>query len=186
MDSNALFALLAAGIFSNNFAFECFLGVTPLLGCKKQPAKAAALGACVGVVMVVSAAVCRPINELVLDKLGLGYLSSFVMPLVVLAVAYLCELVCKAVFKKSLGVYFPVIALNSAVLGLVVGADVQGTYLETIISSLGIALGFTLGLVLMSGLRDKLEDEAVPGAFKGLPVKLLAACIISMTMMAIK
>ncbi len=186
MDIGALFALLVAGILANNFAFERFLGVTPLLGCKKQPAKAAALGACVGVVMVVSAAVCRPIDEFVLQKFGLGYLSGLLMPLVVLAVVWLCGLVCRAVFKKGLGVYFPVIALNSAVLGLVVGADAQGSYLETVVSSLGIALGFTLGLVLMSGLRDRLEDDAVPDAFKGLPVKLLAACIISMTMMALK
>ena len=48
------------------------------------------------------------------------------------------------------------------------------------VSSLGCGLGFLLAMVLFSGVRSRIEDSDVPETFKGLPITLVAAAIVSL------
>ena len=104
-----------------------------------------------------------------------------------LIVVYAMNAVAKAAFKKDLGVYFPVIALNSAVLGLAVNNAADALSLgESILTALGAGLGFVLAMVLFAGVKSKINERYVPKAFRGLPVMLLAASIISLAFYAFK
>ena len=59
-------------------------------------------------------------------------------------------------------------------------------YGEAIVTALGVGLGFTVALMLYSRLRDAVYDEeAIPAAFRGLPVSLLTAGMIVLALMAL-
>ena len=48
------------------------------------------------------------------------------------------------------------------------------------VCSLGVGLGFWLAMVLFAGVRSRIENSPAPRAFKGLPVTLIAASIVSL------
>ena len=99
---------------------------------------------------------------------------------VVLALVYLLQLL----LGKRLGVWFPVIALNSAVLALALQLTAAESFGAVVLSALGAGLGFLLGLFLLSGLEARIEDEQLPKAFRGLPIRILAAAIVALALSA--
>lgn len=179
----ALLLIMLGGVLVNNYALEKFLGVGPVLGGRKYGS--AAMGFSVAAVMLLAAAVTWPLY-LLLVLLGAEYLETLIFVLVVLLVVY----VLGAMFAKSgkpVGAYFPLVALNSAVLGLAVNNITEGyTYVEALFAALGAGLGFVLAMVLFAGVKSKINERYVPKAFRGLPVMLLAASIISLAFYAFK
>ncbi len=174
---------MLGGVLVNNYALEKFLGVGPVLGGRKYGS--AAMGFSVAAVMLLAAAVTWPLYRL-LVLLGAEYLETLIFVLVMLLVVY----VLGAMFAKSgkpVGAYFPLVALNSAVLGLAVNNITEGyTYVEALFAALGAGLGFVLAMVLFAGVKSKINERYVPKAFRGLPVMLLAASIISLAFYAFK
>lgn len=179
----ALLLIMLGGVLVNNYALEKFLGVGPVLGGRKYGS--AAMGFSVAAVMLLAAAVTWPLYRL-LVLLGAEYLETLIFVLVVLLVVY----VLGAMFAKSgkpVGAYFPLVALNSAVLGLAVNNITEGyTYVEALFAALGAGLGFVLAMMLFAGVKSKINERYVPKAFRGLPVMLLAASIISLAFYAFK
>lgn len=179
----ALLLIMLGGVLVNNYALEKFLGVGPVLGGRKYGS--AATGFSVAAVMLLAAAVTWPLYRL-LVLLCAEYLETLIFVLVVLLVVY----VLGAMFAKSgkpVGAYFPLVALNSAVLGLAVNNITEGyTYVEALFAALGAGLGFVLAMVLFAGVKSKINERYVPKAFRGLPVMLLAASIISLAFYAFK
>lgn len=179
----ALLLIMLGGVLVNNYALEKFLGVGPVLGGRKYGS--AAMGFSVAAVMLLAAAVTWPLYRL-LVLLGAEYLETLIFVLVVLLVVY----VLGAMFAKSgkpVGAYFPLVALNSAVLGLAVNNITEGyTYVEALFAALGAGLGFVLAMVLFAGVKSKINERYVPKAFRGLPVMLLAASIISLAFYTFK
>lgn len=179
----ALLLIMLGGVLVNNYALEKFLGVGPVLGGRKYGS--AAMGFSVAAVMLLAAAVTWPLYRL-LVLLSAEYLETLISVLVVLLVVY----VLGAMFAKSgkpVGAYFPLVALNSAVLGLAVNNITEGyTYVEALFAALGAGLGFVLAMVLFAGVKSKINERYVPKAFRGLPVMLLAASIISLAFYAFK
>ncbi len=179
----ALLLIMLGGVLVNNYALEKFLGIGPVLGGRKYGS--AAMGFSVAAVMLLAAAVTWPLYRL-LVLLGAEYLETLIFVLVVLLVVY----VLGAMFAKSgkpVGAYFPLVALNSAVLGLAVNNITEGyTYVEALFAALGAGLGFVLAMVLFAGVKSKINERYVPKAFRGLPVMLLAASIISLAFYAFK
>ncbi len=179
----ALLLIMLGGVLVNNYALEKFLGIGPVLGGRKYGS--AAMGFSVAAVMLLAAAVTWPLYRL-LVLLGAEYLETLIFVLVVLLVVY----VLGAMFAKSgkpVGAYFPLVALNSAVLGLAVNNITEGyTYVEALFAALGAGLGFVLAMVLFAGVKSKINERYVPKAFRGLPVMLLAASIISLAFYAFR
>lgn len=179
----ALLLIMLGGVLVNNYALEKFLGVGPVLGGRKYGS--AAMGFSVAAVMLLAAAVTWPLYRL-LVLLGAEYLETLIFVLVVLLVVYVLG-VMFAKSGKPVGAYFPLVALNSAVLGLAVNNITEGyTYVEALFAALGTGLGFVLAMVLFAGVKSKINERYVPKAFRGLPVMLLAASIISLAFYAFK
>lgn len=184
MTVKSLLTILLGGVLVNNYVLQQFLGVTPFLGNSDKECKAFGTGVSVAVVMLLTALIAWPVQAL-LTKLNAGFLQTLVFVIIVLAVVYLAELFVKKVLKKSLGVYFPLIALNSAVLGLAVNNTAAGlNFVESLFAALGAGLGFLLAMVVFSGVRSRVHDQFVPTAFRGLPIMLLAAGIVSLALYA--
>ena len=116
MTVKSVILLILGGVLANNFVFEKFLGLPPLLGFAKKDNKLTALGLSVFVVILLTSPLTWAVQSYVLAPAGLEALQLLVFVALILCVVWLVELIAKAIFKKGLGVYFPVIALNGAVL----------------------------------------------------------------------
>lgn len=182
-----LFFILLGGVLVNNYALEQLLGVTPFLGNSRKGAKTVGLGLSVTIVMVLAAAIAWPLQSFVLEPNGLGYLQTLTFAVVIVILAYLLDAAAKKVCKQSLRAFAPAIMLNSAVLGLCLNNAASGYgFLESVAAALGVGLGFLLGMLVMSALNGRIEQHHVPKAFRGLPITLVTASIVSMALYAFR
>ena len=181
----ALLLIILGGVLANNYALTQFLGVTPLLGFSGKGQKTLAMGVTVTVVTVVSAAILWPVQSYLLAATGLAHLQVLAFLLVIACVTWLTDLAAAKLLHQPLKAFFPVIALNSAVLGLAVNNAAAGYgYAESLAAALGVGLGFMAALLVLAGLREKINERYVPAPFRGLPIALITAGIISMALMA--
>lgn len=184
MTFKTLVGIVLGAMLANNYALEKFLGVAPLLGWSTQEKKVTALGSSVTIAMFFTATLAALVQEFVLDVHSLGYLQTLVYAAIVLIVVYAMELVAK-IGGKSLGIYFPIIALNSAVLGIAVNNAADGLNLGmSMLTAWGAGMGFWLALAAFAAVRTKIRERYVPKAWRGLPIYLLTAAILSMALLA--
>ncbi len=177
--------ILMSSVLVNNYVLSRFLGICPFLGVSKKINQATGMGISVIFVMVVATAVTWPIQHLLLDKLGLGYMQTIVFILVIASLVQFIEMALKKflpALHKSLGVYLPLITTNCAVLGVTIEnvSELQYGFVNSLINSLGCGLGFLLAMVLFAGVRSKIDESEMPECFKGLPATLIAASFVSM------
>ncbi len=181
-----LYVILTAAI-TNNYVLVKFLGICPFLGVSKKLDSAFGMSAAVIFVMTLASAVTWPIYHLLLDPFELNYMDTVVFILVIAAMVQLVETVMKKVLPalhKSLGIYLPLITTNCAVLGVAtLNIQEQYSFLESVVSGFSAGLGFMLAMVLFAGVRRRVDAADVPECFKGLPITLLAASMMSMSFM---
>ena len=187
MTLKAAILLVLGGVLANNYAFEKFLGTAPLLGYSKKDNKLLAVGLGVLAVILLSAPLAWAVQTWLLAPASLGFLQLLFFTALNLCVAYVVACLAKVLFKKELGAFFPVIAVNAAVLGLALSnAGESAGFAQAMLTALGVGLGFFCGLFVFSALREKIDELYIPKAFRGLPVELFAAGIISMALLAFK
>ena len=184
MTFKTIVGIVLGAMLANNYALEKFLGAAPLLGWSTQEKKITARGSSVTIAMFFTAILAALVQEFVLDVHSLGYLQTLVYAAIALIVVYAMELVAK-IGGKSLGIYFPIIALNSAVLGIAVNNAADGLNLGmSMLTAWGAGMGFWLALAAFAAVRTKIRERYVPKAWRGLPIYLLTAAILSMALLA--
>ena len=180
----SLILIMMGGVLINNYVLQQFLGICPFLGVSKKFNQASGMGIAVTFVMLCATAVTHPIYKHVLVPLKLTYLETIVFILVIAALVQFVEIVLKRfipALHASLGVYLPLITTNCAVLGVALNNVSAGyTFIESMVSSLGVGLGFLLAMVLFAGVRSRIENCPSPKALRGLPVTLVAASIVAL------
>ncbi len=180
----SLLVIVLNSILTENYVLRQFLGICPFLGVSKKLNQAVGMGISVIFVMLMATAVTWPIQTYILDKVGLGYMQTIVFILVIAALVQFVEIVLKKFIPslhKSLGVYLPLITTNCAVLGVTINNMLDGySFLESMVSSLGVGLGFLFAMVVFSGVRSRIDESAIPEKFRGLPVTLIAASFVSL------
>ena len=184
-----LILILMTGVLINNYVLQQFLGICPFLGVSKKLNQASGMGLAVIFVMLVATAVTYPIYMFALVPLKLEYLQIIVFILVIASLVQFLEIILKRFIPslhRSLGVYLPLITTNCAVLNVTLDnlkPQETGeifTFLEAIVSSLGVGLGFLLAMVLFAGVRSRIENCPSPKCLKGVPVTLVAASIVAL------
>jgi electron transport complex protein RnfA len=182
-----LIVILLSAMLTDNFVLAKFMGICPFLGVSKKLDSASGMGIAVTFVMICATIVTYPIYHFILVPNNLAYLDTLVFILVIALFVQLVETAMKKLLPplyKSLGVYLPLITTNCAVLGVtVLNIDNGFTFVQSIGNSLGAGLGFLLALVIFSGVRKKMEYADIPETFKGVPVTLIAASIVSLSFM---
>ena len=167
----------------NNVVLSQFLGLCPFLGVSKKINTAAGMGGAVIGVITISSALCSLIFDYILTPLDLTYLNTIVFILVIASLVQFVEMVlkkCMPPLYEALGVYLPLITTNCAVLGIAL-TNVQNGYnlIESVVAGFGTAIGFTIAIIIMAGIRERIEDNDVPESFKGMPIVLLVAGLMS-------
>ncbi|NLW65281.1 MAG: electron transport complex protein RnfA [Clostridiales bacterium] len=184
-DFKGLVIILMSAVFVNNYVLQRFLGICPFLGVSKKLDQATGMSIAVIFVMLLATAVTWPIQYYLLDPNDLGYMQTIVFILVIAALVQLVEIVLKKYVPSlhaALGVYLPLITTNCAVLGVtILNITENYDFAASMINSLGSGLGFFLAMVLFSGVRSRMEGGDTPEAFKGLPITLVAASIVSIS-----
>ena len=163
----------------NNVVLSRFLGLCPFLGVSKKTSTAVGMGSAVIAVIAASSFVTFLVNRYILEWLGLEYLRTIVFILIIAALVQAVEIVLKKKMPslyKALGVYLPLITTNCAVLGVAIDSAQKGYDLvNTMIYSVGTAVGFLVAIVIMAGIRERIEHNDIPEAFKGMPIVLVTA-----------
>ena len=176
-------------VFVNNFLLSQFLGICSFLGVSNKMSSAVGMSGAVVFVMILAEAVTWPIQQL-LDKFGIGYLQTVVFILVIAALVQFVEMFMKKFLpslQKALGIYLPLITTNCAILGATINAiSFEYSFAQSMIYSFGAGCGYAVAMILFAGIREeKLNDlgDAVPAAFRGVPIILVSACIMSLSFM---
>ena len=182
-DEENLLVIAISTALVNNVVLSQFLGLCPFLGVSKKINTAAGMGGAVIGVISISSIICSLIYDFILTPLNLTYLNTVVFILVIATLVQFVEMVlkkCMPPLYEALGVYLPLITTNCAVLGIAL-TNVQNSYnlIESFVSGLGTAIGFTIAIVIMAGVRERTEDNDVPESFKGMPIVLLTAGLMS-------
>ena len=181
------FAIIIGAIFVNNIVLSQFLGICPFLGVSSKVETSLGMGAAVTFVMAITAVVAWSLQKYVLAPLNIEYMQTIVFILVIAALVQMVEIVLKKVspaLYQALGIFLPLITTNCAVLGVaILLVQEQYNLLQSVVYSVSIALGFGLALVLFAGIRERLDLEEVPAAFRGTPIALITAGILAMAFM---
>ncbi|MBQ4340330.1 MAG: RnfABCDGE type electron transport complex subunit A [Firmicutes bacterium] len=180
-----MIVIILTAVFVNNYVLQQFLGICPFLGVSKKIGPATGMSAAVVFVMILATAVTWPIQTFILEPAGMGYMQTVVFILLIASVVQLVEITLKRYMPSlhsALGVYLPLITTNCAVLAVCISnIDTGFTFLEAIFNALGSGLGLFLAMILFAGIRSRIEECDPPESFKGLPITLVSAAILSLS-----
>ena len=187
MSMTSLFSIAIGAILVNNFILSQFLGICPFMGISKKMDTALGMGAAVTFVMGVASAVTYAVN-LLLVKLGLGYMQTVAYILVIAALVQFIEMFLQKAMPalySALGIYLPLITTNCAVLGVALQNTQNGyNFIESVVYGITGGLGFTLAIFLFASVRERLESSSdCPKCFEGFPIALMAAGLIALAFM---
>ena len=174
-------------ILCHNFIFSRFLGNCPFLGVSSKVETATGMGLAVVFVMTLASFFTYLGYYYILVPLKLTYLDTIMFILVIAALVQFVEMFMKKSLKalySSLGIYLPLITTNCAVLG-VAALNIKSGYnlLWSVLNGTFGAVGFLLAIVLMAGVRERMESSNIPKCFKGFPICLITAGLMSMAFM---
>jgi electron transport complex protein RnfA len=145
------------------------------------------MGAAVIFVITIVSLVVYLLQYYVLVPLGIEYMQTIVFILVIAALVQMVEIVLKKVspmLYQALGIFLPLITTNCAVLGVaILLVQKQYNLLESVVFAFGTAVSFALALVIFAGIRERLDLDDVPRAFRGTPIALITAGILAMAFM---
>jgi len=184
---NEYVLILVSTILVNNFVLVKFLGLCPFMGVSNKMDTAIGMGFATTFVLTLASISSYLINAYLLTPLDLEYLRTIAFIVTIAAVVGFTELVvnkASPVLHQSLGVFLPLITTNCAVLGVaLLNVSESNSFLQSGVYGFGAAIGFSFVLVLFSGIRERIESANVPEIFKGVPIALITAGLMSMAFM---
>lgn len=195
------FIIIISAVFVNNVVLSQFLGICPFLGVSKKVSTAAGMSAAVTFVMALATLVTYLLQKYVLDVFGIGFMQTVAFILVIAALVQMVEIILKKIspsLYQALGIFLPLITTNCVVLGVAiqvvtkefdfinnVGAlnPAMMNLGQSVVFAIANAIGYSLAMVLFAGIREQLDLNNVPKAFRGVPIALITAGIMAMAFM---
>lgn len=167
---------------AENLVLSGMLGLDLFASAIRTWERAVKLGGAFVVVAVVGGAAAWAVDRWVLMPLGLESLRllAWAVVLGLLTLALLAFALAKLPsLKKEMGGYLPLVAVNTAVLGLMLRAS-QSTesFGWTLLACAGSALGFLVVALIFSSLRERLVCATPPKAFAGIPILMIATALL--------
>lgn len=186
-------------IFVNNILLAYFLGMCSFLALSKKLSTAVGLGMAVIFVLSITAPVNWLLNEYILRKGALVWVSESFVDLdlsfmtyiffisVIAAMVQLVEMVIEKIspaLYSSLGIFLPLITVNCAILGVALFmVERKYTLAETTVFGFSSGIGWFLAIVLMAAIRKKIRYSNVPPALRGLGITMIITGLMAMAFM---
>ncbi|SHN90561.1 Electron transport complex protein RnfA [Bathymodiolus heckerae thiotrophic gill symbiont] len=184
---NEYVLILVSTILVNNFVLVKFLGLCPFMGVSKKVETAIGMGFATTFVLTLASISSYLVNTYVLVPFDMEYLRTIAFIVTIAGVVGFTELAVNKtspVLHQSLGVFLPLITTNCAVLGVaLLNVNQDNGFLASAVYGFGAAIGFSFVLVLFSAIRERIDTADVPAAFKGAPIALITAGLMSMAFM---
>jgi len=183
-----MFFVLVGAVLINNYVLVQFLGMCPFFGVSKKTETAVGMGISVIFVMTIASAITYTFYKFVLVRFNITYLLTVSFILIIASIVQFVEVFMKKMLKTlytMLGVYLPLITTNCAIFGVtLINIKNEFTFVGSIVNSIGAGLGFTLAIIVLSSIREKYEaDPDVPEMFRGFPLALFSAGLMSIAFM---
>ena len=181
-------SIILSALLTENFVMVKFYGICPFLGVSKKVETAFGMGMAVTFVMALASVFTWLANKFLLIPLNLVYLQTILFILIIAGLVQFVEMFIRKSMPSlynALGIYLPLITTNCAVLGVTL-LNVQNypdSFLFALLYGIFAALGFTLAIVLMAGIREFLDEDAVPESFRGFPIALITAGLMAIAFM---
>lgn len=157
------------------------------MGVSKKVETAIGMGFATTFVLTLASVSSYLINTYILVPFDMEYLRTIAFIVTIAGVVGFTELVVNKtspVLHQSLGVFLPLITTNCAVLGVaLLNVNQDNGFLASAVYGFGAAIGFSFVLVLFSAIREHIDTADVPIAFKGAPIALVTAGLMSMAFM---
>ena len=172
----------------NNFILSKFLGLCPFFGVSKKLSNALSMGMAVILVMLAASLISWVIYNYVLVAYDIVFMYIVVFILVIASLVQIIEMTIRRTniaLYNALGIYLPLITTNCAVLGIVLlNVQYEFDIIQSLVGALGAGVGFTLVLAMMSGIRERLDLADTPKCFRGMPIAMITATILSLAFLA--
>ena len=181
-------SILLSALLTENFVMVKFYGICPFLGVSKKVETAFGMGMAVTFVMAIASVFTWLANKFLLVPFNLGYLQTILFILIIAGLVQFVEMFIKKSMPSlynALGIYLPLITTNCAVLGVTL-LNVQNypdSFIFALLYGIFAALGFTLAIVLMAGIREFLDEDAVPESLRGFSIALITAGLMAIAFM---
>lgn len=184
---STIFVFAINAILIENLCLVKFLGICPFLGVSKKTDTALGMGFAVTFIITVSSLVTWLVYTYIMVPAGIEYLRTIAFILIIAALVQFVEMALKRFIPSlysALGIYLPLITTNCAVLGIALtNVEENYTLLFAVLNGLFCSLGFTLAIWIFACVRERVEHCDVPEAFKGFPIALITAALLSFAFM---
>jgi len=183
---NYLLLMISAALV-NNVVLTRILGLCPFMGVSKKLDTSVGMGLATLFVLTLASGCSFLIERYLLAPNGLLYLRTLAFIVVIAGIVQVTEAVIQKtspLLHRVLGIYLPLITTNCAVLGVpLLAVGNQYGLIESLLFGASSAAGFTLAMVLFAGIRERLDGANVPAPFRGSPIALITAGIMSLAFM---
>ena len=187
MDST--FGIIFSALFVSNIVLSQFLCLCSFLGVSKNLGNALGMSAAVAFVMIMASTISWLLYDLFLVPYNLGYLKIIVFILAIAALVQLLEMFMKKempALHKAMGVFLPLITTNCTILGIaLINVQKEYNFFNATVNAISTAAGYTLALVIFSCIRERLEESELPDCMKNLPIALITASCMAISLMGL-
>ena len=181
------FGIIFGAIFVSNIILSQFLGMCSFLGVSKNFNNSVGMSAAISFVMLLATILSYGIYYLLLVPYHLEYLNTLVFILAIATLVQLVEMFMKKAMPalhKAMGIYLPLITTNCAILGIaLINVTKNYDFIDSVANSIGTSLGYTMAILLFSCIRERLDEDALPKCLRSLPIALITASCMSISMM---
>ena len=176
--------IFVSAAFTDNILMARFLGMCSCLGVSKKVDTSLGLGVAVMFVTASTAALNYLVYTYLLVPLHLEYLRLIVFIVVIAAFTQLVEMIIERVSEKlynSLGIFLPLITVNCAILGIsLFMLNKPYSFLQAFAFGLGGGFGWFLAIALIGGIREKINEAALPRGLAGPGITLIIIGIMAL------
>jgi Na+-translocating ferredoxin:NAD+ oxidoreductase subunit A len=180
-----LFWIFVSAAIVTNFVLVYFLGLCPVIGVTQRSATGLRLGLATTFVMALASLAAWVLNAFVLDAAPFLRVISFVVAIA--SIVQIVELFVKKAspaLYRELGIFLPLIASNSQVLGMTIFQTNRGySLLEGLVFAAGGGLGITAVLSLVGGIRERMELAPIPAVARGPALVFIVVAMLSLVFM---
>ena len=191
-------SLLVRSIFIDNIALSMFLGMCTFIALSKKIDAAIGLGIAVIVVQTITV----PVNNIIynylladgalswagLENVDLSFLVFLCFIGVIASIVQILEMVLDKyvpALYNALGVFLPLITVNSAILGGSLLMQERGNNLaQSVEFGFGSGTSWALAIVVLAGIREKLKYSDIPEGLQGLGIVFITVGLISLGFMS--
>ena len=181
------FIVSVAIILAENIVFHTIFGINAVINAPIRTTYALIAGLITMVVLFFSSILSWTINAYIIGNYSLQYFSLVLFILIVYVTIYAVFRLLKLIFPSFSGFFserMPIVAINCLILYCVLNAITENyEFLPMLTAALTAGFGFTLSLVIFSGVLQRIAFGAVPSPFRGLPIALISAGLLSLAFM---